>query len=587
MKTLATILFVTMHIFNTYAQEITMDWQGDSLINFKYTTEKTYSSKKELLSNIDQIQKEAFEKGYLKFSIDGFMQLDSFSYRGAITIGEQYIWNAIDLKIKGPNIPNYLKPKLKNKTISSTQIFTLYKSIITYYQNNGFPFTEIKFDSLSLNKNILSGILDVNVKQRFYFDEIKIQGNSKLKNYYIQNYLGIIEGQLYSEESFKSIERKIKELPFVELESKPTISFIKNKAIIKLSLKHRSSNYINGIIGILPNSTSALNPNYESNLVITGDLKLSLGNAFKYGEKIKFNWKRIQTETQQLHAATEIPYLFKSLFGINYELNLLKQDTSYINYKNKLGIVYSFGAKRNLKVFWENEGTNKLNKTPIIKTTLSSTNSATNSYGIELLVDERDYKLNPRKGFLFELFGRVGIKKLTGTAENGRILIPLTSNDLVTTSISALQNSKIYEAKLHFEIFLPIFKVTSVKIATNSGWIYNKYLLDNDLTRLGGFINLRGFDESSIFASVYSINTFEYRILFEQNSHLSFFYDQGIIIKNTLIENTNDYPFGFGIGLNFQTKPGIFSVSYAIGKQGNNPIDFSAAKIHFGFVNLF
>jgi len=183
MKTLATILFVTMHIFNTYAQEITMDWQGDSLINFKYTTEKTYSSKKELLSNIDQIQKEAFEKGYLKFSIDGFMQLDSFSYRGSITIGEQYIWNAIDLKIKGPNIPNYLKPKLKNKTISSTQIFTLYKSIITYYQNNGFPFTEIKFDSLSLNKNILSGILDVNVKQRFYFDEIKIQGNSKLKNY--------------------------------------------------------------------------------------------------------------------------------------------------------------------------------------------------------------------------------------------------------------------------------------------------------------------------------------------------------------------------------------------------------------------
>ena len=59
------------------------------------------------------------------------------------------------------------------------------------------------------------------------------------------------------------------------------------------------------------------------------------------------------------------------------------------------------------------------------------------------------------------------------------------------------------------------------------------------------------------------------------------------IVKNTLIENTTNYPFGFGIGVNFQTKPGIFSVSYAVGKQNGNPIDLSVAKIHFGIVNLF
>ena len=587
MKALVVILFPLIYAFNTYAQSINMEWGGDSLVDFKYTTENLYASEKDLLSSIDQIQKEAFENGYLNFSLNGFMQIDSFSFKGEIIIGKQYFWDAIDLRIKGPNIPNYLKPKLENKTISSVQIFKLYKSIVAYYQNNGFPFTEIKFDSLSFNKNVLSGILDVDVKQRVYFDTLTIEGDPKLKTYYIQNYLGIIEGQLYSEQIFKSIERKIKELPFVQLTSKPSICFVKNKAIIKLSLQHKSSNFINGIIGILPNSTSSLNQNYEDNLVITGDLKLSLGNAFKYGEKIKFNWKRIQIETQQLNASTEVPYLFKSLFGINYELDLLKQDTSFINYKNKVGIIYSLGAKRNLKVFWENEGTNKLTVAPILNTKLSSINSATNSYGLQFLMDERDYKLNPRKGVLMKVFARAGIKKLTGITENGRILIPLTSTEVVTTSISAPQVSKIYEAKLHFEIFLPILKVTSIKLATNMGWLHNRYLLDNDLTRLGGFINLRGFDESSIFASAYSINTFEYRILFEQNSHVSIFYDQGIIVKNTLIENTTNYPFGFGVGVNFQTKPGIFSVSYAVGKQNGNPIDFSVAKIHFGFVNLF
>ena len=40
--------------------------------------------------------------------------------------------------------------------------------------------------------------------------------------------------------------------------------------------------FINGIIGVLPNSKSSLTKD-ESQLVITGDLKLNLGNSFGYG----------------------------------------------------------------------------------------------------------------------------------------------------------------------------------------------------------------------------------------------------------------------------------------------------------------
>ena len=56
-------------------------------------------------------------------------------------------------------------------------------------------------------------------------------------------------------------------------------------------------------------------------------------------------------------------------------------------------------------------------------------------------------------------------------------------------------------------------------------------------------------------------------------------------------ENINgfvaDRPFGFGSGMSFETKAGIFSITYALGKQFDNPIKFSSAKIHFGFVNFF
>jgi hypothetical protein len=48
-----------------------------------------------------------------------------------------------------------------------------------------------------------------------------------------------------------------------------------------------------------------------------------------------------------------------------------------------------------------------------------------------------------------------------------------------------------------------------------------------------------------------------------------------------------DRPLSFGAGISFETKAGIFNLTYALGKQLNNPIILRAAKIHFGIVSLF
>jgi len=45
--------------------------------------------------------------------------------------------------------------------------------------------------------------------------------------------------------------------------------------------------------------------------------------------------------------------------------------------------------------------------------------------------------------------------------------------------------------------------------------------------------------------------------------------------------------FGFGVGTNFNTRAGTFSISYALGKIINNPIQISNSKIHLGYINRF
>jgi len=86
----------------------------------------------------------------------------------------------------------------------------------------------------------------------------------------------------------------------------------------------------------------------------------------------------------------------------------------------------------------------------------------------------------------------------------------------------------------------------------------------------------------------YAIATAEFRVILDQNSFLSFpFIDYGRV--NSLRDGNRSWEntIGAGIGLNFATGAGIFNVSFAIGRRDDVPVDFSNAKIHFGYVSLF
>ena len=110
----------------------------------------------------------------------------------------------------------------------------------------------------------------------------------------------------------------------------------------------------------------------------------------------------------------------------------------------------------------------------------------------------------------------------------------------------------------------------------------------NDMFRIGGFTVLRGFDEQSIYASTYGVGTAELHYLLEQNSYLFVFFDQGWYQKEQAgLANITDMPYGFGAGMSFQTKAGIFSIDYALGSQMNNPISFRGGKINFGIASYF
>jgi outer membrane translocation and assembly module TamA len=81
------------------------------------------------------------------------------------------------------------------------------------------------------------------------------------------------------------------------------------------------------------------------------------------------------------------------------------------------------------------------------------------------------------------------------------------------------------------------------------------------------------------------VGTLEYRYLIGVNSNFFVFSDVGYS-NNSIRKQSNGY-LGAGGGLSFETKGGIFNISYAVGKRDDLNFDIKQSKIHFGYVSIF
>ena len=349
------------------------------------------------------------------------------------------------------------------------------------------------------------------------------------------------------------------------------VIFTNYKSKVLLFLKKKPASRFNGILGIIPDEQTG-------KLRLTGDVKLNLMNSFHNGEKIDFNWRAIQKNTQDLKFDFLYPFLVNTPFGIDYKFKLYKKDNTYIDVGHRIGVQYILKGNNYFSVFYHHKSSSLLSQANYAALTVLPAYADITSklYGIEIHQTKLDYLLNPRKGYQFTITGSLGNKNIK---KNPQIDEKLYENINL--------NSTLYNADIDANYYLPISERSVIKLASKNAYTYNENLFENELLRFGGLLTLRGFDEESVYASLYTIETVEYRYILEQNSYLYLFFDGAYYEKNDKDNFISDRPFGFGTGISFETKAGIFSINYALGKQFDNPILFRSAKIHFGFVNFF
>ncbi|MFZ1290959.1 MAG: BamA/TamA family outer membrane protein [Melioribacteraceae bacterium] len=457
--------------------------------------------------------------------------------------------------------------KFINDQFNSEYLEIEIKNVLTYFENNGYPFVNVKIQSIVLevdsNKNKSADIfISIEKGELQKISKVEIEGNDKTNENVIINELRITNEEKYMQEKIDKIPILLNKLNFFETVETPKY-FVdnENKGVLKITIKEKNTNSFDGIIGYVPAQTE------NENGYLTGFINIVLRNLFGTGRGAAIKWQQESSATQELSLKYLEPWLFNYPFNLSVEFFQRKQDSSYV--KRLIGGNLEFLATENISA-------TLILESEFIIPTVSETNinnipnSSSLNSGLKFKIDYRDDIFSPTKGLLFGSTYKYRQKKI---------------NSSLNPSLNGNINYHNYE--LEFGGYYSIFKSQVLSLEIDAKEIIGDYFDVSDYFQFGGSNSLRGYRENSFIGNRVIWSNLEYRFLLSQRSFLFAFWDSGYFLQTNTLENSTirheRFANGYGLGLSLETGLGIMKVSYAIA-EGTSLLN---GFIHFGLVNDF
>lgn len=532
-------------------------------------------------------------RGYVTASLDK-VHYDSAFASIVLFLGEQYKWALLDASEVDSVLlaaTGWRERNFTEKPLDFSQVNAWQEKLLNHLENNGHPFARIYMDSLQLQDGVVSAKLKVDKGPLYKIDSIRVFGNAKISNNYLQRYLDIPNGSIYSKEKLFGINKKIRELTYVEEEQPANLTMLGTGSVLNLYLKQKRSSQVNVLVGFLPNNDQLS----SKKLLVTGEANILLKNALGGGEIIGLNWQQIQVKSPRLNIIFNYPYLFRSPLGVDFNFDIFRKDSSFVNINIQLGAQYTLNNNQSGKLFIQRFQTyissGGVNAQQVIQNRALPDIGDVSSFniGVDYEYNNTDYRLNPRRGNELRVITSIGTKNIKKNNEILELKDPGDPGfDFETLYDTVKLKTYQFRGRAMLARYFPLGKQRStIKTAVNAGMFQSGNIFRNELFQLGGYKTIRGFDEESQYLSHFLIGTLEYRYLVGQNSFFYVLADGGWGRNNSSSAKIDYSYFGTGLGLAFETKAGIFNIAWAIGKRNDTELNLRQSKIHFGFVNYF
>jgi hypothetical protein len=525
----------------------------DSL-NYK----KSHINYLSIKSEVDSIQNTLFRNGYIENELKSVSRLNDSVYSAKFLLKKKY--NTVYIYYNKSNVDFKILNMVSKEVFDDYFIleFNKVESSLNFINSKisekGFPFSKLSLTNIAIREEteLSANLVLASTEQKRTINNIVIKGYDKFPQSYLKYYLKVRPANTFNLGVIKSKTEKLNDLKFASEAKPPEVLFSKDSTTLYLYLNKAKSNSFDGFLGFGTNEKS-------NKLKFNGYLDLNLTNNLNYGESFKLLYKGEQNDQKTFETNLTLPYLFKSPLGMDLMLRIFKRDSSFTTVNQSAKLHYQINSKHKISAGLLNLQSNNLLQ-DISISSIFDYKTSYYAFGYQFL-NRRNSNLLFRTNSFANLEYNFGKRTQTNTEEKQYLL-----------SIDAF---KIFNLDHKNSTFLRI----------NSSILNSKTYFENELLRFGGINSIRGFEENSIYATLFGIINTEYRYRINNSIYIHTITDAGYFENK--ITNTKEKLLGFGFGFGILTKAGLLKFNYANGKIENTSFKLSNSKIHLSLTANF
>ena len=559
------------------------------VINLKSVKDKESFNKDKLQRNFKS-QLEYFEfinkckeEGYLEIRHDSIIRQGDTSI-AYMFLGPKYSWEMLALAKAEDVCSKRFNKQIENlgKSKFSFGLFMDFKNeLLNCYDNSGRPFAKLSLSS-EFDKVDIRSSCNIDAGPLIHIDSIINHGDLEIKDYILYYILNIKEGSVYKADKLYALRERLKKQRYIKVDSAHIVKFYKDKASLNLYLNNKKINYVNGVLGVFPDT------DFENKLKLNGEMSVSLNNVIQFGEQLNMQWRAMDNKGQQFNLGVDFPVLLNNGLGAGANIEMFKKDTQFFNMSNR----YAVSLMRPKTMY-------EVNLTHAFSNILQTDTSDVISEG--RLPEDLDfvnylYGLSVKKdkikeGLYFNDPVGWSVSLNAGLMEivEKDVFLNIKTDDIgekmkeeYDSLNSNTSNLRLGLAAYGRILFSDRF---ALKFGLNTNSMFSNVYLDNEVFRIGGIGDIRGFNEGEIEVHRFGVLNTEIHFALELSSSIFGFFDNAYY--SNFVSGQSRHLMGFGLGLSLKLSAGQLRLIYAYGKQEGQPVLWSNAKLHFGYINYF
>lgn len=555
MKRLFFLIPMLLLHFYVQSQTLYLKISGSSSRETKIIDSISYFKKhpdvKSIVSEINLLNDKLLQSGFIENEILENAKRNDSTFYALFKIGKQtkniHIYISRPTKEKTAEILDFEKDTI---IVEFSRIQQFLNSNLTKLEQKGYSLANLKLQNFSKKNNLLFAELKIDIGTKRQLNDIVYNGYEKFPEGHKKNIRRLYRNKTFNQETLKKLHADFEKFRFVSQTKYPEILFTKDTTKVYLYLEKAKSNKFEGFIGFTNDDESSVNFN--------GYLDLLLVNALNTGEEFTLYWKSDGNEQRTFNAAIELPYIFRSRFGLKAALNIFKQDSTFQNTRTAIDLGYYFNYNTRLYVGYQSTESSDIQNT---------NSSSISDYENKFITSDFEFVDYKTDDFLFPEKTRISIKGGFGSRTS-----KITSEDQYFISTNLMHN-------------FYLDRKNSFNIRSQNYYLKSDTYIINELHRFGGINSIRGFNENSLQANLLTSILSEYRYALASNLYIHTITDYAYFRDEST--NNSGKLLGIGFGFGLLTKNGLLNLVYANGTIDNQAIKFANSIVHISFKTNF